>query len=37
MQSTHLREHNLAAILTALSTAAEPPSRAGLAKITRLT
>ena len=37
MQSTHLREHNLAAVLTALSTAAEPPSRAGLAKTTRLT
>ena len=40
MQSAHLREHNLSAILTALAAAsatATPTSRAGLAKRTRLT
>ncbi|MDN5599850.1 MAG: ROK family protein [Brachybacterium sp.] len=40
MQSAHLREHNLSAILTSLaaaSAAASPASRAGLAKRTRLT
>lgn len=41
MQSTHLREHNLSAILTALASASSPDaiptSRAGLAKMTRLT
>ena len=40
MQSAHLREHNLSAILTSLaaaSAAASPISRAGLAKRTRLT
>jgi len=37
VQSTHLREHNLSAILSALSSAETPISRAGLAKITRLT
>lgn len=40
MQSAHLREHNLSAILTALaaaSAASSPVSRAGLAARTRLT
>lgn len=40
MQSAHLREHNLSAILTSLAAAsagASPASRAGLAKRTRLT
>src|SRR5699024_2067545 len=40
VQSAHLREHNLSAILTALAAAsatATPTSRAGLAKRTRLT
>lgn len=40
MQSTHLREHNLSAILIELATASStssPISRAGLAKRTRLT
>lgn len=37
MQSTHLREHNLSAILRALASATEPISRAGLAKATQLT
>ncbi|WP_114853199.1 ROK family transcriptional regulator [Brachybacterium sp. YJGR34] len=37
MQSTHLREHNLSAILRALATSSAPTSRAGLAKLTGLT
>lgn len=40
MQSAHLREHNLSTLLTALaaaSTVDSPTSRAGLAKLTRLT
>ena len=37
MQSTHLREHNLSAILRAVATAPVPLSRAGLAKETGLT
>ncbi|MGP9537321.1 ROK family protein [Brachybacterium sp. AOP43-C2-M15] len=40
MQSTHLREHNLSTILRALTAASAtsaPLSRAGLAKLTRLT
>ncbi|QCR52502.1 transcriptional regulator [Brachybacterium sp. SGAir0954] len=37
MQSTHLREHNLSAVLRALQAAGEPTSRAGLASLTRLT
>jgi predicted NBD/HSP70 family sugar kinase len=37
MQSTHLREHNLSAVLRALQTAPSPTSRAGLATLTRLT
>ena len=37
MQSTHLREHNLSAVLRALQTASSPTSRAGLATRTRLT
>ena len=37
MQSTHLREHNLSTILSALAAAETPTSRAGLAKLTRLT
>lgn len=37
MQSTHLREHNLSAILRALAASTTPTSRAGLAKLTRLT
>ena len=37
MQSTHLREHNLSAVLRALQTAPSPTSRAGLATLTQLT
>lgn len=37
MQSTHLREHNLSAILRALAAAEGPISRAGLAAATGLT
>lgn len=37
MQSTHLREHNLSAVLRALQTAPSPTSRAGLATLTHLT
>lgn len=37
MQSTHLREHNLSAILHALATASSPTSRARLATLTHLT
>lgn len=37
MQSTHLREHNLSAVLRALAAAPSPTSRAGLAALTRLT
>lgn len=37
MQSTHLREHNLSAVLRALASASEPTSRAGLSKLTGLT
>lgn len=37
MQSTHLREHNLSTILSALAATETPTSRAGLAKLTRLT
>ncbi|MEE1650175.1 ROK family transcriptional regulator [Brachybacterium sp. J144] len=37
MQSAHLREHNLSAVLGALQSAPSPTSRAGLAALTRLT
>ena len=37
MQSTHLREHNLSAVLRALQAAPSPTSRAGLATLTSLT
>jgi len=37
VQSTHLREHNLSALLSALTSAETPLSRAGLAKLTALT
>ena len=37
MQSTHLREHNLSTLLSTLASAEAPLSRAGLAKLTRLT
>src|SRR5690625_2543097 len=37
MQSTHLREHNLSTILSALAPAESPTSRSGLATRTHLT
>jgi hypothetical protein len=37
MQSTHLREHNLSAVLRALQTAPSPTSRAGLATLKKYT